>query len=564
MFCLLKKSSHFLIAIVCGLLLSCAFPGCNLSFLVWVALAPMAVILWSLTKVKIKRRAIFYGYTFGLTFFLINVSWLQTVSWLGVLVLAFYLAIYPALWALFAATWGNPLRGNYSGKSTRIFLFALMNAAIWAMLECLRGWVMTGFSWNGLGVALHENLLLVQSADVFGVAGLSGLIVFIQLFVTQLIFRKKGELLEIKGGIITLGLLMLAIVGYGAWRLNDLPKLVSSTIKVLLVQLNIPQDAARQLWSAEEIHMAYEDEVEKALIGAVEKPDLVVLPEVALNGRLFTTAKGMKALGQENITTIERIKSFGDFAILSGMMELESKEIEGNISVVENPRSWNSIVIIPANEDLKTYQKKHLVMFGEYIPFIEEIPLLRKIYEQQAGVSFTGSFAKGETTEPIALKLGDENLSIIPSICFEDTVARQARTFLRNEPQVIVNITNDGWFKESVAAKQHFANAKFRAIEMRRPMIRCSNTGVSAVVSATGSVTNDATGYRQVLEDKSGSHFTRGSLLADVTIPKEGIFSLYMMWGDWPIYISGLLSLCVGWILNKKTAVPFQVQEPRS
>jgi apolipoprotein N-acyltransferase len=104
---------------------------------------------------------------------------------------------------------------------------------------------------------------------------------------------------------------------------------------------------------------------------------------------------------------------------------------------------------------------------------------------------------------------------------------------------VIVNITNDGWFKESEAAEQQFHNAIFRAIELRRPMIRCANTGVTAAVSTTGQTL-------QKLVDDKGSHFTRGSLLVELPIPLKPAFSLYALSGDWPVIGLGLLGFAIG------------------
>jgi apolipoprotein N-acyltransferase len=100
-----------------------------------------------------------------------------------------------------------------------------------------------------------------------------------------------------------------------------------------------------------------------------------------------------------------------------------------------------------------------------------------------------------------------------------------------------LNVTNDGWFKESPAAAQHFANAKFRAIELRRPMVRCANTGVSAAL--------DSTGYARgrILTDDQGSHFTRGALWVEMDVPRHASFSLYAVLGDWGIILISLAGL---------------------
>jgi apolipoprotein N-acyltransferase len=118
---------------------------------------------------------------------------------------------------------------------------------------------------------------------------------------------------------------------------------------------------------------------------------------------------------------------------------------------------------------------------------------------------------------------------------------------------VIVNVTNDGWFKESAAATQHFANARFRAIEFRRPMIRCANNGVSAAVDTTGSTAHPDTGKPQILADANGSNFTRGSLLTQLNVPVQPTFSLYAIIGDWGVIVISIIGLVVSFIKRPKS-----------
>jgi apolipoprotein N-acyltransferase len=193
------------------------------------------------------------------------------------------------------------------------------------------------------------------------------------------------------------------------------------------------------------------------------------------------------------------------------------------------------------------------VIFGETVPLVEEIPLLRMLYEQQAGIGYGGSFTRGESEEPLRIPtLAGEDISAIPTVCFEDTLSRLTRLFLRDEPQLILNVTNDGWFKESAAAAQHFANARFRPIEMRRPMLRCANSGVSAALDSTGSAAHPDTGKPQIILDEKGSHFTRGSLLVELDVPLKPSFSLYALVGDWAIIGLALVLLVLSWCWRHK------------
>ncbi|RYD35065.1 MAG: hypothetical protein EOP85_19325, partial [Verrucomicrobiaceae bacterium] len=182
-------------------------------------------------------------------------------------------------------------------------------------------------------------------------------------------------------------------------------------------------------------------------------------------------------------------------------------------------------------------------IFGETIPFVDSMPWLRKIYEQQAGVEYNGAFTMGDSLEPLRARVGDREISAIPTVCFEDSVPRLTRKFVRPEAQVIVNVTNDGWFKESAAADQHFQYARFRAIELRRPMLRCANTGVSAAIDTTGSTAHPDTGKPQIVMDEKGSHFTQGSLLTELRVPLQPGFSLYAIIGDYGLIAIALAGL---------------------
>ena len=149
--------------------------------------------------------------------------------------------------------------------------------------------------------------------------------------------------------------------------------------------------------------------------------------------------------------------------------------------------------------------------------------------------------------DPLPIHTNGVVIGAIPSVCFEDSVPRLVRRFVRPGPQVIVNVTNDGWFKESPAAVQHFAVARFRAIELRRPMLRCANTGVSAAIDSTGSTAHPDTGKPQVLVDEHGSHFTRGSLLTELDVPLQPSFSLYALIGDWGVISLSVLGFLLAW-----------------
>ncbi|MFM2198268.1 MAG: apolipoprotein N-acyltransferase [Verrucomicrobiota bacterium] len=556
--------------VLSGLMVAALVPPFSFAMLAWICLIPLLSALWTLKGKHRAKKGFLIGYLAGAIAFGIQLSWLSTVSWLGPIVLAAYLALFFGAFGAFAATLGNPWNraGETSESPFRSLFTAFTHATVWAGLEWLRGWLFTGFGWNGLGVAFHETLVISQAADLLGVTGLSLMLVFFQCVLVQVAHRLKKTasdgIRRPRWDFAATSLAVGLLIGYGLLRIATESGRESVPLKALLVQLNIPHEGAQVLWPAEQVHMGYEDETlsalediaktdEEKLKAAIGKsdegeielstPDWVLWPETALNGRIIRTDSGEWGSWRENIDTIGRVREGGNFDLLYGVVEIEGEAREDGLYQKEKAKIYNSIAIQNAGGDLATYRKRHLVIFGETIPFVESIPLLKKIYEQQAGAEYNGSFTAGPSLDPLPAKLKGKEIGIIPAVCFEDTVPRLTRKFVRPGPQIIVNLTNDGWFKESPAAAQHFANARFRAIELRRPMLRCANTGVSAAIDTIGSTAHPKTGKPQVLTDESGSCFLRGHLLTEVKIPLQPGFSLYTLIGDWGIILLSTIGL---------------------
>lgn len=582
-----------------GLGFALLFPPYNVSGLVWVVMLPLMVALWSLEGRRVGWKGFGLGWLWGFLGFSWVFFWLTEVTSIGWFVVSAYLAIYPALWSVFAVCLANPWRqenearvetsgiaqkvrdkmekqsredrsgSNHWGVAWRAIVTAFALASVWCGMEWLRGWVFTGFGWNTLGVAFHDTPVMAQSADVLGVIGLSFIPVFLQAVLVQAGRRlweesRAGRLRpHVDFGVAVL-LIALAF-SYGVWRLHSVDKRETQRVKMLLVQLNIPQDAAVRLWSPSQIHLAYENETLAAL-DAIEAedtrrlaeaiqesgtfhskmPDWIVWPESALVGKVLRYGDKEWATTQDNLATMNRIYERGEFTLAMGLNEVEGKELGEHIVAKPDAKVWNSLVIFDSQMELQAYRKNHLVIFGEYIPFADELTWLQKIYEQQSGAQYAGAFSKGGRFEPVEIEAGGMETSVIPSVCFEDTVPRLMRKFVRAEPQWMLNVTNDGWFGSSPAAAQHFANARFRAIELRRPLVRSANSGVSAVVNPVGGTGHPDTGAPQEVRDANGSHLTRGWILADVDIPKHPATTLYMVIGDAGVIVLAALGLLLG------------------
>jgi apolipoprotein N-acyltransferase len=168
---------------------------------------------------------------------------------------------------------------------------------------------------------------------------------------------------------------------------------------------------------------------------------------------------------------------------------------------------------------MQVYRKMHLVPFGEYVPLRRSFPLFAAV----AGAWVPGDFDRG--TEYTVFHLTNRDVRVAPLICFEDTVGDLTRRFVLNDANLLVDVTNDGWFLRSAGSRQHLQNAIFRCIETRLPMVRAANTGVTCFVNEVGRVT-------QILQDENGNTFAEGVLNGTVNIPSGGILTFYVLHGE--------------------------------
>lgn len=527
-----RRLPSLLLPLLSGGLLTCAFPLWDQEWAVWLGLLPLLAVLWGGKKDLSGFRA---GFLAGLAFFIPNLTWVRHSSrvlagavddrWAGlgaelmgagaVLGLGGYCALYFGLWAWFVRRHALPdverlLRGSWQQSTLESLRCSLLAAGAWVACEWLRSTtVFTGFGWNGLGVGLHQNRVLIQAADLVGVMGLSFLPVLVACTGWNTL-RRQVAIYQGTGTCrtrldFTLALvLLLAAAGYGMRRITATPG-PQVTVRTLLVQPNVPQVEA---WEHRPKPHLYERLARltrlyaEARDGRPSDVDLVVWPESALPVHLY----GLP----EHEPFFDQLLALGDYSLLTGTEIYREGQPAGHVSAVLFKGGY---------AHRQEHHKVHLVPFGEYLPLGDYPPFswLRAV--------IPGDFAPGKSTEP--LKLAQPQADIIPLICFEDTVGRLARRFVRPGPQMIVNLTNDGWFLNSRAMEVHTANAKFRAIELRRPMVRATNTGVTCFIDPLGTVTS------RLADPQTGSTLVEGCLPGEVRVPQAGEMTLYARHGDW-------------------------------
>jgi apolipoprotein N-acyltransferase len=522
----------WLAAICSGLLYALCFAPFNLTWFCWIALTPLIAAIWFSGRESSHAwlRNLLLGYVAGLTFFWIVFSWLTTVTVLGWFVLQFYMAIYFAIWAWFcgllrpragkrqspgASKWDQILAQARSTatpapspwtKSTNNLRLAFILAAAWTTLEWLRGWVFSGFGWNGLGVALHDYWPLIQITELTGVAGLSFMVAFANVIIITTAYRLVVEArTRVMRPHFDFTVTMAAIVGVLIFGLRAAQiSLPTKPLRVAAVQSNVPQNQKFDRQFTRRIFDQFRRLSEIAL-RSNPPPDLLVWPESSMPGPVLAD--------QDSYKFVMDLAASADTDLLLGTIDVDKRDV------------YNAALLVSdGGERVQVYRKIHLVPFGEYVPGRHTVPLLAQIVGDQV----PGDFKEG--TEHTVFTLTNSEVHVAPLICFEDTIGELTRQFvLPNETSpganLLVDVTNDGWFQRSAGSHQHLANAIFRCVETRRPMIRAANTGVTCFINQFGRVT-------QMLRDETGSTFIEGVLAGEIKVPTEQELTFYARHGE--------------------------------
>jgi len=522
----------WLAAITSGLLYTGCFAPFNLTWLCWIALTPLITAVWFSGK-DLRHRwlhNLLLGYVTGLTFFWTAFSWLTTVTVLGWFLLQFYMAIYFALWAWFcglvqprerkkdsgatkwdqmltqARTTAVPSRSPWV-KSSNNLLLAFLLAAAWVTQEWLRGWVFSGFGWNGLGIALHDTWPLIQIAEFTGVAGLSFMVAFANVIAVTTVCRLivEAHTRSVRPHFdLTLTLAaMVGILTFGIRATQVSPP--TKPLRVAAVQANVPQN---QKFDPQFTHRIFDQfrRLSEIALRSSPPPDLLIWPESSMPAPVLTD--------RESYQFVMDLAASGESDILLGTIHEENGDV------------YNAALLFSdTGEQVQVYRKVHLVPFGEYVPGRRQVPLLARIVGDQV----PGDFKAG--TEHTVFELTNSDVRVAPLICFEDTIGELTRRFVlptETSPgaNLLVDITNDAWFLRSAGSHQHLANAIFRCVETRRPMVRAANTGVTCFVNEFGRVT-------QKLQDDKGSTFTEGVLTGEIKVPTEHDLTFYVRYGEW-------------------------------
>jgi len=465
------------------------------------------------------------GFMSGLYFHLTALYWLLFIpvkigAVIGWLTLSAYCALYPALWCFFcwrmlsapSKSKTQPL--DISHLFTRLAamnwaqrqIWALVGATSWTSMEMLQSHLLTGFPWNLLGISQIDLLPLVQLASVTGVYGVSFLVAWISLALLLAIGQiasQPGQPLFWSRELLPAGTILVLVTTLGFQHIQTSRASTDKPARLIRLALIQPSVDQTVIWEGREPEKRFEELLRLSTDALEHNPDLLVWPESAL---------------PSSLSSPERVSQF----IKNNQIPLIFNEIDVSLPTTNGNRKLFNAAFLMNDQGvvIDRAHKHQLVMFGEYTPWAGTFPFLSKLSPIGQG------FSRGE--KPGILHLDSPDLKIGTLICFEDAFPSLAREAAKQNPDLIVNLTNDAWFGQSQAQWQHARAAAFRAIETGIPLVRCTNNGITCWIDPFGRI---RTGTIESPDDV----YKKSYKVLEITLPSkssERPYTQYVQDGD--------------------------------
>jgi apolipoprotein N-acyltransferase len=438
--------------------------------LVFVLFATLPVLVWLIDGASGPRNAAVAGWWYGFGFFLFNLFWIgeaflveaEKFAWL----LPLAVTLLPAGLALFWAGAAALCRRYWPAGVMRVLMLALVLTGT----EWLRGHVLTGLPWNVIGYALTYPETWMQSASLVGAYALTLPAVLIFATPLVLVFDAKHPARALVAKALAAGALPLVVLSaYGAWRLPSQAVPFVDGVKLRIVQPSVPQ---REKWMS-----AKQAEIFKLHLDLTATSATGVRDDAVGVTHVIWPEAAMPFLPLEHPEALAAIAN-----VLPPGAMLLSGAIRREIDAAGLQRGYNSILAF--NSDGKvtaTYDKVHLVPFGEYLPLSPVLSALGLSKLTQG----LGAFDVGPWPRPTLQIAGLPPAGGL--ICYE--VLFPGRVVNAGQrPRLLVNVTNDGWFGDTSGPRQHFHQTRVRAVEEGLPIVRAANNGISALIDPYGRV----------------------------------------------------------------------------
>ena len=449
-----KNFTFYLVPFICGLVSTFSLPPYNFFYLNFVSF-PLLLFFYLSLELKKSFSSFIYGWIFGFAYFFSNIYWIansltveeifRSLIPLAITIIPLFLGVFYAI-SFLIFSYFKPRK-----KIESIFLFAL----IFSCIEYLRGYLLGGFPWNLISFSLVEIYQFIQILSYIGTYSLNLLVVTIFLVPTVILFdvSSRSKVLTV---LLTVTLIITNLI-FGSLILNKYNNTPNTpmnfTIKIISPKIDL-----KRFFDGTDPFLVIKDLAE---IGNIDNRDAVyiypegILPSINLNEI-------------QNYSSVFKNYFQNNHKILVGITRFEETKI------------FNSMALLDNNLKLiNVYDKNKLVPFGEYLPFEN----LLKNYGFKKITQGYQSFSSSSERELISLN----DIRFLPLICYE--IIYSGDLFKNSEDyDFIINISEDGWFGESVGIDQHFFHSVFRSIEEGKNIIRSANNGISAYIDSKGQI----------------------------------------------------------------------------
>lgn len=501
-------------------------------FLAWASFPPLNVgeaafifalpaILWAYKKPSFRVFA-WTVLSAQVIVWTLVLGWLHNVTWGGLFLLGPFVGLLIGVWYL-AVWWTVPRLMGHQAMIRIIALFGL--AALWVMLEWVRSWLFGGFPWLPLAASQWQRPLVLQIASYAGAGAVSFVLVVFNLGAaayTHRIFFEGVTGLRKRSPEFMVALMVLVFSSF-PFLSEILGQQRQRIARVTLVQPAIPQN---QKWDQARATETL-NTIEKVTFDAANRgaSDLIIWPEAVTPWALRRDPNVAPWLASVAKRTGR--------PLLLGSISTEGA------GTAQEAWSNGAFVVTPTlGVEEPGYAKRKLVPFGEYVPLRAVLGWLSKF------VPIGGDFQRGESARPLTVMVERSPLLLGVLICYEDIFPELARESVLSGAQALVVLTNNGWFGEGGAAYQHAAHSVLRAIETRRPVIRCGNAGWSGWIDEFGYI-------RATLVDENGTVYFRGAQSVDVTRDARWRerMSFYVEHGDWFLLLCATLTTAAYYVV---------------
>lgn len=499
----MKPRLFFLLPLFSAILFALALPSEIAPMGIWplgfVALAPLYL---GLLRAGGFGEAALLGALFGALQHGLTSYWLFFYKDFALWTIGGSTLAYAVVYAV-AAIYGRFLLAGAGASRPAVFAIG------WAALEYLKSVGFLGYPWGLIPYSMTQVPIMLQTADLFGVYGVSALLSYVSAILGEWSLRGDGRRLPSLRRQAAIGLACLALfAGYGAWKMRA-PLTEKSSLRSLLVQQNTDPWIEGELSALRSNVNLASDALDANRAAGGADPELIIFSETSLR-RPYAEFRAWFESNPQGRPLASLLRDSGAHLLTGAPIIHDWKTFEASNA---------TLLISPQGDLLDSYAKIHPVPFAEAVPLME-FEWFRTFMRDVVGMDGGWKMGDRVTVFELPATRTRPSLRFGTPICFEDAFSELCRSYVLGGADLLINLTNDSWSRRESAQLQHWAIARIRAIELRRTLVRSTNAGVSSVIDPRG------------VELYGMPQFEAKAAVVAVPVLYGGN-SLFLLWGEW-------------------------------